>query len=181
MSPLRRDGVVPDVIDSVPKDKITVKYSSGVEVNFGNELTPTQVKDKPVVDWPADRNSYYTLVMSDPDAPNRKEPIYGQVKHWLVINIPGNDVSKGQVLADYIGSGPPQDTGLHRYVFLVYKQSGIINTTEKTVSNRSREGRLQWKVRDFAKQHNLGEPIAANFYQAQFDDWVPIFRQQFTE
>ncbi|CAG2178100.1 unnamed protein product, partial [Oppiella nova] len=42
-SPLRRDGVVPDVIDSVPKDKITVKYSSGLEVKFGNELTPTQV------------------------------------------------------------------------------------------------------------------------------------------
>lgn len=31
-----------------------------------------------------------------------------QWHHWLVGNIPGNDVSKGEVLSDYVGSGPPE-------------------------------------------------------------------------
>lgn len=32
-------------------------------------------------------------------------------------------------------------TGLHRYVFLVYKQNGKINPDEKRLTNRSGEGR----------------------------------------
>ncbi|CAG2176914.1 unnamed protein product, partial [Oppiella nova] len=155
-----------------------IKYSSGVEVNFGNELTPTQVKDQPVVDWPADNNSYYTLLMTDPDVPSRTDPKFGEGKHWIVINIPGADVSKGQTLVEYMGSGPPKGTGFHRYIFVVYKQTDIINTNEKVISKLTVEGRMQWKLKDFAKQYNLGLPIAANFYQAQFDEWVPVFMKQ---
>lgn len=28
--------------------------------------------------------------------------------HWLVVNIPQNDVAKGEVLSEYVGSGPPK-------------------------------------------------------------------------
>jgi len=41
-----------------------VSYPSGVVVNMGNELTPTQVKDEPSVNWPADPNALYTLCMT---------------------------------------------------------------------------------------------------------------------
>ena len=54
----------------------------------------------------------------DPDAPSRADPKWGEWRHWLVINIPGCDVSKGEALSVYIGSGPPPDTGLHRYILL---------------------------------------------------------------
>ena len=36
----------------------------------------------------------------------------------MVVNIPGGDVSKGEVCAEYVGAGPPKGTGLHRYVIL---------------------------------------------------------------
>lgn len=35
----------------------------------------------------------------------------------------GNDLSTGTVKYEFIGSGPPQDTGLHRYVFIAFKQT----------------------------------------------------------
>lgn len=41
-----------------------VSYPSGVSVDFGNELTPTQVKDEPSVNWPTDSNAFYTLCMT---------------------------------------------------------------------------------------------------------------------
>lgn len=41
-----------------------MSYPSGVTVDFGNELTPTQVKDEPAVNWPADPNAFYTLCMT---------------------------------------------------------------------------------------------------------------------
>ncbi|XP_054157290.1 protein D3-like [Oppia nitens] len=172
MSPLRRDGIVPDIIDSVPKNKITIKYSSGVEVNYGNELTPTQVKDKPQVNWPTESGAYYSIAMIDPDAGT------GRFKHWLTINIPGTDISQGLTLADYMGSGPPQGTGLHRYIFLVYKQPDVLKTDEIQVTNRRIDGRINWDIRDWAKNQNLGEPVAANYYKAQYDDYVPILFKQ---
>lgn len=41
-----------------------VNYPSGVEVNQGNELTPTQVKDVPTVSWDAKPDNYYVLAMT---------------------------------------------------------------------------------------------------------------------
>lgn len=172
-------GVVPDVIDSIPTHTVEVKYPSGAEVKFGNELTPTVVKDVPShISWPSEEGALYTLCMTDPDAPSRQNPKYREWHHWLVVNIPDNDVGKGKTISEYVGSGPPKGTGLHRYVFLVYKQPGQLNPDEKFRSNRCGEGRECFKIREFAKKYKLGVPIAGNFYVAQWDDYVPKLYQQ---
>ena len=49
--------------------------------------------------------------MTDPDAPSRLEPKFREWHHWLVINIPGNQVEKGDEISQYIGAGPPKGTG----------------------------------------------------------------------
>lgn len=171
--------VVPDVISVAPKALLTVKYPSGVEVSEGNILTPTQVKDLPKVQWQAKDNSYYTVCMTDPDAPSRKEPTYREWHHWLVGNVPGNKISEGETLSEYVGSGPPPDTGLHRYVFLIYEQpDGKIKFDEPRLTNRSGENRGGFSIRKFAEKYKLGDPIAGNLYQAEYDDYVPILYKQ---
>ncbi|CAG2106148.1 unnamed protein product [Medioppia subpectinata] len=75
----------------------------------------------------------------------------------------------GKTLAEYKGSGPPKDTGLYRYIFLVYNEPGFVNTTEETVASDSLTGRPFFKVRDYAKTNRLGQPVAINYFQAQFD------------
>ena len=127
------NSIIPDIIDIAPKTIIKITYPSGVTVDLGNELTPTNVKDQPEVSWSAEANAFYTLLMIDPDAPSRQSPTLGDVFHWLVINIPGNQVAQGQTVCEFIGSGAPKDTGLHRYVFLVFKQTDKI-VTDKYVS-----------------------------------------------
>ncbi|GLH03134.1 Putative phosphatidylethanolamine-binding protein [Gryllus bimaculatus] len=62
--------------------------------------------------------------MTDPDAPSRATPTNREFLHWLVGNVPGGDVARGEVLAEYVGSGPPLGTGLHRYVLLVGNVAG---------------------------------------------------------
>lgn len=111
-------------------------YPSGAKVNLGNELTPTQVKDIPKIKFDANPTDFHTLMMIDPDVPSRKDPTMREMRHWTVVNIPGNKVTEGKTLFEFIGSGPRKDTGLHRYVILVYKQPGKLNFDEKTVSNR---------------------------------------------
>ena len=56
-----------------------------------------QMKEQPLVKWNSEPNSFYTLLMTDPDAPSREDPKFGEWKHWLVVNIPGDKVSEGEV------------------------------------------------------------------------------------
>ena len=51
------------------------------------------MKEIPVVEWEADSDSFYTLLMVDPDAPET----FRQVRHWAVVNIPGNQLANGEV------------------------------------------------------------------------------------
>lgn len=173
------DKVVPDIIDSAPKYIADVQYPSGVLVNLGGELAPTSVKDKPSVRWPTEHEALYTLLFIDPDAPSRVEPRLREILHWFIANIPGTDIEAGDTYAEYIGSGPPEDSGLHRYVLLVFKQpTGRIDYDRPKASNRSREGRYAFKTRHLIEEYNLGTPVAGNFYQAQYDDYVPILHRQ---
>lgn len=88
------------------------------------------------MEYEADKEKLYTLIMSDPDAPSRAEPKFREFFHWGVINIPGSDISAGREIVGFIGSGPPRGTGLHRYVFVVYEQSGLIDYQKPFASNR---------------------------------------------
>nr|P31729.2 RecName: Full=OV-16 antigen; Flags: Precursor [Onchocerca volvulus] len=163
-SAFKEHGIVPDVVSTAPTKLVNVSYNN-LTVNLGNELTPTQVKNQPTkVSWDAEPGALYTLVMTDPDAPSRKNPVFREWHHWLIINISGQNVSSGTVLSDYIGSGPRKGTGLHRYVFLVYKQPGSITDTQHGGNRRN------FKVMDFANKHHLGNPVAGNFFQAKHED-----------
>ncbi|KAI8046574.1 protein D3 [Drosophila gunungcola] len=177
------DDIVPDVVDAVPAGTVQVTYGDDLQVRQGNELTPTQVKDVPNVSWSGleGRSNLITLLMVDPDAPTRQDPKFREILHWAVVNIPGSNIdpSGGHPLAAYVGSGPPQGTGLHRYIFLLYRQENKIEETP-TISNTTRAGRLNFNARDFAAKHGLGAPIAANYYQAQFDDYVLERNKTFT-
>ncbi|KAL7014700.1 hypothetical protein ACKWTF_016076 [Chironomus riparius] len=176
--PFKKHEVVPDVIPTAPTNVAKVDYVSGVSANLGNVLTPTQVKDAPTVDWDAEADAFYTLCMTDPDAPSRQNPEYREWHHWLIGNIPGKNISKGEVLSDYVGSGPPEKTGLHRYIFLVFKQSGKLTFDEPRLTNRSADNRGCFKIQKFADKYNLGVPVAGNFYQAEWDTYVPELYKQ---
>lgn len=170
----RESCIVPDVLTTAPMDLLDIQYSSGVRADLGKELTPTQVKDKPVVKWTAKENTYYTLAMVDPDAPSRESPKFREWHHWLVGNIFGNQLDKGEILSDYIGSGPPKGTGLHRYVFLLYKQPEKCDFGKITkLPNNSGDKRGKFSISKFAQQFKFEGPVAGNFYQAKYDDYVP--------
>ena len=50
----------------------------------------------PYVTWPIESNSYYSLIMTDPDAPTRYNATSRENHHWLVVNIPGNNIALGE-------------------------------------------------------------------------------------
>lgn len=68
--------------------------------------------------------------------------------------------------------------GLHRYVWLVYEQSGTVNCTEPVLTNRSGDKRGKFKIQTFRKTYSLGAPVAGTCYQAEWDDYVPKLYEQ---
>jgi len=164
------ENIVPELLELAPAAKVTVIYPGNKQVLF-NELAPTDVKSQPEIMWDADPNQLYTLSMIDPDAPSRGRPIFGEVNHWLVVNIKGNDLSTGEILAPYAGSGPPKGSGLHRYIFLVFQQPGPVMVIERKLDTLRK--RMNFSIKKFAKKYNLGNAIAGNFFKAQWDSSVP--------
>ncbi|XP_054466335.1 phosphatidylethanolamine-binding protein 1 [Anoplopoma fimbria] len=167
-------------VEEKPGEPLTVKYDS-VEVDeLGKVLTPTQVQSRPTcMEWEGcDSTKLYTLALTDPDAPSRKDPKFREWHHFLVINMKGNDVSSGCVMSDYVGSGPPKGTGLHRYVWLVYEQPGSLSCTETVLTNRSGDCRGKFQIQSFRKKYKLGAPVAGTCYQAEWDDYVPKLYEQ---
>lgn len=70
----RQEEIVPDVLEDLPELKpLKISYPSKVKVNLGNILTPTQVKDQPKVEWDAEKDTFYTLLMT------------GNVLRWQLI------------------------------------------------------------------------------------------------
>ena len=33
---------------------------------------------------------------------------FSEWHHWLVVNIPNNDIGSGETISEYVGSGPPK-------------------------------------------------------------------------
>lgn len=56
------EGIVSDLIDEAPASLLKVTYEDASV--GGSELTPTQVKNEPKVEWESEGGSYYTLLMT---------------------------------------------------------------------------------------------------------------------
>ncbi|XP_058797813.1 protein D1-like [Phymastichus coffea] len=180
LSKFQSEKIVPTLISTAPRSFLPVEYN-GIQIEFGQELTPTLVKDIPKVTWNVGDSEYYTLCMADPDARLSLDVPPFQVLHWLVTNIPGNDIDKGDILAEYRGSGPPKGTGLHRYVFLLFKQPEKLQFDEKFISKTTRTGRVNYSVQNFVDKYKLGIPVAGNMYRAEYDDYVPTLYATYTD
>jgi hypothetical protein len=95
----------------------------------GQSLTPLQASQKPNIQFQGDPNILYTLILADPNA------VKGYRVHWLIINIPGSSLEKGQPIFEYDGPHPPPNSGIHNYIFYLFEQKSRIpiqNTIIKT-------------------------------------------------
>ncbi|KAL9390988.1 hypothetical protein Peur_014908 [Populus x canadensis] len=160
--PLVVGRVIGDVIDHFTANvKMTVTYqSSRKQVFNGHELFPSAVTNKPKVEvHGGDMRSFFTLVMTDPDVPGPSDPYLREHLHWIVTDIPGTtDATFGREVMNY--EMPRPNIGIHRFVFLLFKQKG--RQTVTTPASRDK-----FNTRKFAEENELGLPVAAVFFNAQ--------------
>uniref|UniRef100_A0A915JCU3 Large ribosomal subunit protein mL38 n=1 Tax=Romanomermis culicivorax TaxID=13658 RepID=A0A915JCU3_ROMCU len=87
----------------------------------GNTLKAEDAIREPLVEFSIAKNDqFYTLMMVNLDGNIYEEN--REVLHWLVSNIPGQDISKGKTLCPYLQPLPLKNTGYHRICFVLFKQ-----------------------------------------------------------
>ncbi|OVA05994.1 Phosphatidylethanolamine-binding protein PEBP [Macleaya cordata] len=162
LDPLLVGKVIGDVIDPFsPTVKMAVTYCDKRVCN-GQELSPSLLTTKPRVEVQGgDMRSFFTLVMTDPDVPGPSDPYLREHLHWIVSDIPGTtDAMFGKEVISY--EIPRPYIGIHRYVFVLFKQKSRQSTVVTPPSSRD-----HFNVRKFAEENELDLAVAAVFFNAQ--------------
>ncbi|GBM89913.1 OV-16 antigen [Araneus ventricosus] len=154
----RSSNIVPKIIPTTPQSPLLIEFNRK-SVTCGNEMTRTETKNPPtVMDFPAEKQKLYTMIMFDPDALTPQNPNLANFRHWLVENIPGNKVNDGDLVSFYTPPAPPDYSDPHRYIFLIYEQP------EKLKDNFDGVKRTNFDVKKFVQDRGLKGPIAGNFF-----------------
>lgn len=91
-------------------------YYNNNNVFLGQYLSTELTNLQPFVSLKGlDTNKKYTLIMNDPNA------VKGNRIHWLVTDIHGNYFNTGRTILSYKGPAPPQNSGIHNYIFSLYE------------------------------------------------------------
>lgn len=150
---------IPEIVQEVgDSPRLSLRFGS-ITLENGMSLNPSELMHEPDVQF-IDADGTYTLMMIDPDAPTPHAPKYRSWIHWLVINIPAHDISRGEEVEAYMPPEPGKHR--HRYLFLLFKQQGRV----KMHRLAKRQG---FQVKSFAEEHRLGNPCNGLFFWCSSD------------
>ncbi|XP_019169094.1 PREDICTED: protein MOTHER of FT and TFL1 [Ipomoea nil] len=161
VDPLVVGRVIGDVVDMfVPTVDMAVYYGPKA-ITSGSDVKPSMVADRPRVHIGGDSTQFYTLVMTDPDAPSPSEPCMRELVHWIVTDIPGNthDITKGKEAVPYMG--PKPTVGIHRYILVLFQQKKVLGELQPPVTSRN-----NFCTRAFAHHLELDSPVATVYFNA---------------
>jgi len=174
---LKKAAIINEVIDDFKPSCYVAPYygDKNRAVTLGNNFKPSATKHYPslrIVCPYMNETSGLTIVLTDPDAPSRKDPKWSEMCHWIAViptdlqDKPGlettlavGDVSE---LVEYKPPGPPPKTGYHRYVFLLLEGDNT-NLTAPEERQHWGTGKERHGVKDWAKNEGL-EVVGANFF-----------------
>jgi len=115
---------------------------SGSVVNLQTAVMPVTLT------WNIQPGRLYTILIYDLDAPNAIDPVNSPFIHLLHVNIQGQNVKSGDIIAPYIVPDPPLNSGLHTYVADIFMQTRAFEPI--VIQTRDRFP-LDW----FISQYNL--------------------------
>ncbi|PVH98117.1 phosphatidylethanolamine-binding protein [Periconia macrospinosa] len=180
LSSLSSASLLPSpVIPSTFKPTVQLSVSfNETPVAAGNLFRASTCKVAPEVTFTPESGvgsaTKYTFILIDPDAPTPDDPKFAYWRHWVVSSISGSghDVAKnGQVLTEYLGPGPKDDSKPHRYLFLLYREPEYLKgLTKEDVGGEEFVQRRSFGAKEWVEKHGL-ELVGVNWMLVAGDGW----------
>jgi len=89
---------------------------------------------------------------------------------WLVVNIPGNDVQKGEHWYKYIAPAPSSAFKKEKVAIGVFKQAAKIEDDDVAGAGAAGVGRYDWNLSKFTHKHSMEGPIALIIFTAEYEE-----------
>ncbi|XP_055327318.1 39S ribosomal protein L38, mitochondrial-like [Paramacrobiotus metropolitanus] len=141
-------------------------------VHRGNHILPADAMKVPDFVYAAPDDTLWTLTMVNLDG--NLQDSEAEYLHWMVSNIPGGDVAKGETIVDYLQPIPVRGTGFHRYAFLLFQQKDRMDFRAlKTSELRPTLSARIFRMKEFyrARQDDL-MPAGLAFFLSEWDESV---------
>ncbi|CAH1258161.1 PEBP1 [Branchiostoma lanceolatum] len=166
--------VIPDALEQSPTHLLHVWFGE-TKIEVGSEVNPQDLTEMPTrLWWETTQGRLYTLVMTGLDNPSRANPIFREYYHLIIGNIeanPGGDqvpLETGDVIAEYLAPAPNRNTGLHRFMILLFQQPHRLEFDEPRMTKTDKK-RARFHTKDFAAKYGLPAPVAGTVFLAQWN------------
>jgi phosphatidylethanolamine-binding protein (PEBP) family uncharacterized protein len=181
--------VIPE--DFTPAFNLDVRFPTKA-ISNGTLVRVSEVKETPSISIsaifpdsatpPTPQKLTFTLI--DPDAPTPDDPKFGYWRHWVVTNIPapseqqqlegqkeGSAVDAGRTLTQYLAPGPKDESGPHRYLFLLFAEPEQGLKLEKSdVGGEEFVERRSFRAEEFVQRHGL-RLVGVQWMKGVGDGW----------
>lgn len=149
MGRIYQNKVVPDLLPDIgPTNPFTLSITEG-SVEPGLVIDCQTLKSPPALHYQPFQHptvpesltdapeALYTLLMVDPDSPDSDKRAYSQRLHYLKTDIAlsiltgQSDINEraGNIIVQWEPPAPPEGSGIHRYVFMLLRQTSTSNMT----------------------------------------------------
>lgn len=160
--------------DFTPAYSLSVSFPSKNPSN-GSLVRVSDVASQPSVTFSSSTSgpaSTFTLLLIDPDAPTPDDPKFAYWRHWVVTNIPSSsgDVKDGTTITPYLAPGPKDESGPHRYLFLLFQEPAGFKVTREDVGGEEFVERRSFGAREWVERGGL-ELVGVQWMRGVGDGW----------
>jgi|TARA_R110002003_G_scaffold3_35_gene257 phosphatidylethanolamine-binding protein (PEBP) family uncharacterized protein len=115
-------------------------------------------------------------MLIDPDAPTPDDPKFAYWRHWVVTSISSaeldasNILASGTTLTPYLAPGPKDESGPHRYLFLLFKEPEALSLGKADVGGEEFVDRRSFGAAEFVEKWGL-ELVGVQWMRGVGDGW----------
>ena len=167
---------VGNLVPDAPSSKLIVKWPNNGKIEPNASTSVGLMTERPNLQWKTEPGALYTVMVLDAGIKRVLPQVFF---HWMVANIPGNSVKRGNEVMEYVTPFSlefdednnfikDRELSAHPLIMLVFKQPGriFVEETQAGCSPDVLSDRI-FEYRDLMDKYDL-QLVAGNFLQMPY-------------